>query len=225
MGLKDPVGKTVTFHEHPATIIGVVKDFNFESLHKELAPMIMSYNTDDNGVVYVQVQQKDVQKAIALAQQIWKQYEPALPLEYSFVDDNLAKQYDKETRASKLFDAFAWITMFISCLGLFGLATHSAERRVKEIGIRKVLGADIIQIAALLSKEFVVLVLIAIVIAVPIVWIGMDKLLNYFAYRISLQWWVVIITSAVAILIAITTISFQAVRAAMANPVKSLRTE
>jgi len=225
MGLKDPVGKTITFHEHPATIIGVVKDFNFESLHKELAPMIMSYNTQDNGVVYVQVQQKDAQKAIALAQKIWKQYEPALPLEYSFVDDNLAKQYDKEARASKLFDAFAWITMFISCLGLFGLATYSAERRVKEIGIRKVLGADILQIAALLSKEFVVLVLIAIIIAVPIVWIGMDKLLNYFAYRISLQWWVVIITSGVAILIAITTISFQAVRAAMANPVKSLRTE
>jgi putative ABC transport system permease protein len=115
--------------------------------------------------------------------------------------------------------------MFISCLGLFGLATYSAERRVKEIGIRKVLGAGATRLASLLSREFIILVVIAIVIAIPIVWIGMTRLLNYFAYRISLQWWVFFVTAAIAVLIAVITVSFQTVRAAIANPVKSLRTE
>jgi len=146
-------------------------------------------------------------------------------MEYSFLDDQLARQYDKETRASYLFDAFSLITLFISCLGLFGLAAYSAERRTKEIGIRKVLGADIGQLASLLSKEFVLLVLIAIVVAVPVVWLGMDRLLNYFAYRISLDWWVFVLTCALAVLAAIVTVSFQAIKAAIANPVKSLRTE
>jgi putative ABC transport system permease protein len=225
MGLQNPIGQTIKFHERAGVIIGIVEDFHFESLHKELGPMLMEYQPDRTPFIYARVQQKDVLKTLSFAQKIWKKYESVLPLEYSFLDDQLAKQYDKETRASKLFDAFALITMFISCLGLFGLATYSAERRVKEIGIRKVLGADIGQIAALLSKEFVGLILIAIVIAIPIVWIGMDKLLKYFAYRISLQWEIFIITCGAAVFIAIATVSFQAIKAALANPVKSLRME
>jgi putative ABC transport system permease protein len=225
MGLQNPIGQTIKFHNQPGTIIGIVKDFHFESLHKELSPVLIEYTPEENSFLYARIEQKDAQKVIAFAQTIWKKYEPVLPLEYSFLDEQLAKQYDKEVRASRLFDAFALITMFISCLGLFGLATHSAERRVKEIGIRKVLGADIRQLAALLSKEFVVLVVIAIVIAVPVVWIGMDKLLNYFAYRISLEWWVFLMTCAAAVFIAIITVCFQTIKAAIANPVKSLRTE
>jgi putative ABC transport system permease protein len=225
MGLKDPVGQTIKFHDRPGTVIGVVQDFHFESLQKELQPALLEYAPGEGTVIYARVQQKDANEVIAFAQNTWRKYEPDLPMEYSFLDDQLARQYDKETRASYLFDAFSLITLFISCLGLFGLAAYSAERRTKEIGIRKVLGADIRQLASLLSKEFVLLVLIAIVVAVPVVWLGMGRLLNYFAYRISLDWWVFVLTCALAVLAAIVTVSFQAIKAALANPVKSLRTE
>jgi len=225
MGLQDPVGQTIKFHSEAGVVIGVIEDFYFEGYQRELAPAILEYNPDETSVVYARIQQKDAQKAIASAQSIWKKYESTLPLEYAFLDANFAKQYDKETRASKLFDAFALITLLISCLGLFGLATHSAERRVKEIGIRKVLGADIRHITLLLTKEFVVLVLLAIIVAVPVVWVGMDKLLDYFIYRISLQWWVFLVACAGAVFIALLTVGVQAVKAGVANPVKSLRTE
>ena len=225
MGFKNPVGQIIKFHEQPGIVIGVVKDFHFESLHKEIMPAIITHNPGDASFLYARIEQKDAQKVIAFAEKAWKEIEPVLPLEYSFVDEQLAKQYDKETRASRLFDAFAMITMFISCLGLFGLATYSAERRVKEIGIRKVLGAGAVRLAILLSKEFIVLIMIAILIAVPVVWMGMNKLLNYFAYRITLQWWVVLLTCSVAVLIAVVMVSFQTIRAALTNPVKSLRTE
>jgi len=225
MGLEKPIGETMRFRGDTGTIIGVVKDFHFEGLQKEIQPTVIKCNAREADFVYARIEQSKAQQLIYFTEKFWKQIEPALPLEYAFVDDQMAKLYDKETRASHLFDAFALITMFISCLGLFGLATYSAERRVKEIGIRKVLGAGTARLASLLSKEFIILVIIAIVIAIPIVWMGMTKLLNYFAYRISLQWWVFFVTAAIAVLIAVITISFQTIRAAIANPVKSLRTE
>lgn len=225
MGLKNPVGQVIKYHEQSGTVIGVVKDFHFESLHKELEPALLRYDTAESAIVYVKVPQQNTKEVIAYARKLWKKYEQQLPMEYSFLDDQLAKQYDKETRASHLFDAFSLITLLISCLGLFGLAAYSAERRTKEIGIRKVLGAEVSQLAALLSREFIVLVVVAIVIAVPLVWLGMNKLLEYFAYRISLDWWVFLITCMAAIITALATVSFQAIKAAMANPVKSLRTE
>jgi len=225
MRLEKPIGQTIQFRGDTGTIIGVVKDFHFESLQREIQPTVIKYNPEEPGFVYARVEQRKAQQLINFTEKFWKQIEPALPLEYAFVDDQLARQYDKETRASHLFDAFALITMFISCLGLFGLATYSAERRIKEIGIRKVLGAGTTRLAGLLSREFIILVLIAIAIAVPVVWIGMTKLLNYFAYRVSLQWWVFFTTAAIAVLIAVITVSFQTIRAAVANPVKSLRTE
>ena len=225
MGLKNPVGTVIKFHEQPGTVIGVVKDFHFESLHKELEPALLRYDTEETAMLYAKVPQQNAKEVIAYAQKMWRAYEPVLPMEYSFLDDQLAKQYDKETRASYLFDAFALITLLISCLGLFGLAAYSAERRTKEIGIRKVMGANVSQLAALLSKEFIVLVLISMVVAVPLVWLGMTELLNHFAYRIRLDWWIFALTCVVAVLTALATVSFQAIRAAMANPVKSLRTE
>jgi putative ABC transport system permease protein len=225
MALQKPIGETIRFRGDTGIIIGVVKDFHFESLQKEIRPTVIKYNAEAPEFVYARVEQRKAQQLINFTEKFWKQIEPALPLEYAFLDDELARQYDKETRASHLFDAFAVITMFISCLGLFGLATYSAERRVKEIGIRKVLGAGTTRLASLLSREFIILVVIAIVIAIPIVWIGMTRLLNYFAYRISLQWWVFLATSVVAVSIAVITVSFQTIRAAVANPVKSLRTE
>ncbi len=225
MGLKNPVGQVIKFHERPGTVIGVVKDFHFESLHKELEPALLRYDTEESAMIYAKVSQQHTQEVIAHAQKLWKKYEPQLPMEYSFLDDQLARQYDKETRASYLFDAFSLITLLISCLGLFGLAAYSAERRTKEIGIRKVMGANAGQLATLLSREFIVLVVAAIVISVPMVWLGMNKLLDYFAYRISLDWWVFVLTCVAAVLVAIVTVSFQAIKAALANPVKSLRTE
>lgn len=225
MGLKNPVGQTIKFHERPGTVIGVVEDFHYRSLHTVIEPALMELDPTEGGTVYVRVKQEHAKDVIAAAQNAWRKYEPYLPLQYAYLDEQLARQYDKETRAAHLFDAFAVITLFISCLGLFGLAAYSAERRTKEIGIRKVLGADVSRLAALLSKEFMLLVLIAIVIAVPLVWMGMEKLLGYFAYRIPLSWWVIALTSAGAMLMALLTVSFQAVKAAVANPVKSLRTE
>lgn len=225
MGLKKPIGETMRFRGDTGTIIGVIKDFHFESLQNEIQPTVIKYNTEQPAFLYARIEQRKAQQLINFTDKFWKQIEPALPLEYAFLDDQLAKHYDNETRASHLFDAFALITMFISCLGLFGLATYSAERRIKEIGIRKVLGAGTARLAGLLSREFIILVLLAIVIAIPIVWMGMTKLLNYFAYRISLQWWVFFVTAAIAVLIALITVSFQTIRAAITNPVKSLRTE
>lgn len=225
MGLKNPVGQTIRFHEQPGTIIGVVKDFHFESLHAPIMPAILRFSNESPVFIYARIGQKDAQKLIAFAENFWKKVEPVLPLEYAFVDDQLARQYDKETRAARLFDAFALITMFISCLGLFGLATHAAERRIKEIGIRKVLGADVPGLSMLMAREFVILVSIAIVLAVPVVWICMDRLLNFYAYRIQLSWWVFAVVCLASAVVAIGTVSFQAVRAALVSPVRSLRTE
>lgn len=225
MGLKNPVGQSIKFHDQRGIVIGIVKDFHFESLHTELAPAIMRYDPSSAVALYVHVQPDRLQTFINHAQNLWKQFDNKMPLEYKFLDDQVALQYDKENRAKKLFDAFTFITLFISCLGLFGLATHSAERRVKEIGIRKVLGASIINITSLLSKEFFVLLLIAICISVPLVYLGMSKLLQYFAYRITLQWWVFALTSFVVISAAMLTVGFQTIKAARLNPVKNLRNE
>lgn len=225
MGLKDPVGQSIKFHNEPGTIIGVVSDFHFESMHSELMPAIFEYNPEHGVFLYVRVEPQHAQKVIAAAEQVWKKYEPNLPMEYQYLNDVIAKQYDRETKASRLFDAFAIVTMLISCLGLFGLTTYSAERRVKEIGIRKVLGAGVGRIAVLLSTEFIRLVIIATFIAIPIVWWAMNSLLEDFAYRVSLSWWVFALTSLGAIGLALATMSYQAIKAGLANPVKSLRTE
>lgn len=225
MGLKDPVGTAVIWNGTKGTIIGVVKDFHFQSMHTEMMPAIMEHVSESNGALYVRVQPQYAQSVIATAEKVWKKHESIMPMEYHFLNDNIAAQYDKETRASRLFDVFAIVTMLISCLGLFGLTTYSAERRVKEIGIRKVMGAGVRHIAVLISTEFVRLVIIATIIAIPIVWYSMNRLLENFAYRIFLNWWVFAITSLGAIGIALFTMSFQAVKAGLANPVKSLRTE
>jgi putative ABC transport system permease protein len=225
MGLKNPVGQTISFRDKPGTIIGVVKDFHFQSAHKEQMPALIQYTVEKGAFLYARVQPQHAKKVIAAAEQAYKKYEANLPMPYHYLNDQIAAQYDKETKAARLFDAFALVTMLISCLGLFGLTTYSAERRIKEIGIRKVLGAGVARIAVLLSAEFIKLVIIATIIAIPIVWYSMNKLLQDFAYRISLSWWVFGITAFSAVIIAIVTMSFQAIKAGLANPVKNLRTE
>ncbi len=165
------------------------------------------------------------QQAIAATQKQYKKYAGNIPFSYNFLDKSFEAHYKSEQHAGLLFNVFAGIAIFISCLGLFGLATYTAQVKIKEIGIRKVLGASIAGIVKLISKDFLKLVVISIVIATPVAWWAMNKWLQDFAYRIDISWWVFVVAGVIALLIAIVTVSFQSIKAALANPVKSLRTE
>jgi putative ABC transport system permease protein len=175
--------------------------------------------------VYVKTTGRDAHKAIAAGEKVWKGYGSDFPFEYSFLDDDFNKMYTDDQRLARLFNVFAVVTILISCLGLLGLATYTAQVRTKEIGIRKVLGASIISITRLLAREFIVLVLLAFVIATPVAWFFMNKWLRDFVYRIHINGWIFLMTGLIAVAIALLTVGFQAIKAAVANPVKSLRTE
>jgi putative ABC transport system permease protein len=223
-GIKDPVGKSFTLWENKGTIIGVVKDFNYASLKKNIEPAVFCY-APHNTFMYIKTNGKDAPAAIAAAEKVWKEYGSESPFSYSFLDDDYNQMYQADERTGILFNVFAAIAILISCLGLFGLATYTAQVKTKEIGIRKVLGANISNITSLLAKEFIVLVFIAFIIAAPIAWFAMNKWLQNYVYRINISWWIFVVTGLVAIVIALLTVSFQAIKAAIANPVKSLRTE
>jgi putative ABC transport system permease protein len=223
-GIKDPVGKSFALHEKKGTIIGVVKDFNYASLKTAIEPAIFYYNPS-GWTVYVKTTGRDAQKAIAAGEKVWKGYASEFPFEYSFLDDEFNKMYTDDQRTGRLFNVFAVVAILISCLGLLGLATYTAQVKTKEIGIRKVLGASISSITRLLAREFILLVLIAFVIATPVAWFFMNKWLRDFVYRIHINGWIFLVTGLIAITIALLTVGFQAVKAAVANPVKSLRTE
>lgn len=223
-GIKDPVGKSFTLWQNKGTIIGVVKDFNYASLKKAIEPSIFYYDGACWGM-YVKTTARDASKAVAGAAKTWRQYSSDFPFDYSFLDDDFNRMYKNDQRIGTLFNVFAIVAILISCLGLFGLATYTAHVKTKQIGIRKVLGASVTSIIGLLAREFILLVLVAFVIASPITWFGMNKWLQDFAYRISISWWMFLITGILAVMIALFTVGFQAIRAAIANPVKSLRTE
>lgn len=208
-------------------IVGVVKDFNFESLREPVTPFGFQIGNDPAGFNYLVVHTKPnaVSSVLQTAQNEWRRLNPTEPFEYSFLDADFMKNYEAETRLSALVQYFTLIAIIISCLGLFGLATFSAEQRTKEIGIRKVLGASVTGVVTLLSKDFLKLVALAVVIASPLAWYVMNKWLQNFQYKTSIGFSVFAITTVVAMLIALITISFQAIRAALSNPVKSLRTE
>ncbi|HNP22259.1 MAG TPA: ABC transporter permease [Panacibacter sp.] len=227
------IGQKVYFDwqgsKYDFNIIGVVKDFHFEDLHLAIEPYAFQVLANNNMAAFnymvVHAKQGDMGAVINAAQASWKRLNPNEPLEYSFLDADFQKNFEAESRLSSIVLYFTIIAILISCLGLFGLATFSAEQRIKEIGVRKVLGASVGGIVTLLSKEFLVLVGIAVVIASPIAWFVMNKWLQNFVYRTSIGWQVFAITTAIALFIALATISFQAIKAALANPVKSLRTE
>jgi putative ABC transport system permease protein len=225
MGLKDPIGKSFTFHDVKGPIIGVVKNFHFKSVREKIEPFVFFNMPGWRSVIYVKTTGQEARQALAGVEKVWKQFNPAYPFEYAFMDETFERMYKGEQRIGVLFNAFAFVAILISCLGLFGLATYTAETRTKEIGIRKVLGANVGNIVALLSKEFVKLVLIANVIAWPLAWWVMHRWLEDFAYRIDLSWQVFVLAGVAALLIALITVSYQALKAALANPVKSLRTE
>ena len=209
-------------------IIGVVKDFHFEDLKTAIKPFGFTLNDrDDSNYNYMIAHTKAgyISAILTTIEANWQKINPNEAFEYSFLDDDFQKNYKAENRLSSIVSYFTFIAILISCLGLFGLATFSAEQRTKEIGIRKVLGASVGGIVALLSKDFIKLVALSVVIASPIAWFVMNKWLQDFAYRLPISWTVFAITAAVALLIAFLTIGSQAVKAAVANPVKSLRTE
>ena len=225
-GIKEPViGKRLTFHGIKGVIAGVVKDFHFQNMHQKIAPLLMQYDKNWRGKMYVRTTGKDAARALAAVESLWKKYNPDYPFEYIFLDDLFADLYKTDTHVGQLFNCFAVITILISCLGLFGLVTFTAESKVKEIGVRKVLGAGVPQIVTLLSKDFLVLVLVAAVIAFPLAWYGLNSFLQGYAYRTNLSWWVFALAGVITLLIAMLTVSFKCVQAALANPIKSLRTE
>ena len=203
----------------------MVKDFHFASLREKIEPAVFYHNPNNNYQLYIRTTGKDAPNAVAASEASWKQYNPGFPFNYVFLDETFNSLYNSEQRTGTLFNAFAAIAIFISCLGLLGLAAYTAQVRTREIGVRKVLGASVSEIILLLATDFVKLVLVAIVIATPVAWYAMNKWLEGFAYKINIGWVVFLLSGTIAVLIAFITISFQSIKAALANPVRSLRTE
>lgn len=215
----DNEGKKGIYH-----VIGVVRDFNFKSMHERISPLVMVLGRND-GMIIVKAKTRDIAGLLATMKKEWTDLKADAPFAYSFLDDRFKNTYQSEQKTGLILGIFSGLTIFVACLGLFGLATFTAEQRTKEIGIRKVLGSSVTGIVSLLSKDFLKLVLLAFLIASPLAWWAMNKWLEDFAYRIQITGWVFLLAALLALFITLVTISFQAIRAAMANPVKSLRAE
>jgi len=224
-GNTDPVGKTIIRSgQLEYKVIGVVRDFHYMSVKMKIAPLMMLLGNNYGGVI-VKANTTDIGSFLADARQHWKTYNPGAPFSYYFLDDRFATMYLAEQRTGRLFTAFTIIAILIAGLGLFGLAAYMVEQRTREIGIRKVLGASVSSVLLLVSKEFLLLVGVAFIIAVPVTWWAMSEWLHEFAYRTPVSWWIFPLAGAAALLIALFTISFQTTRAATSNPVDSLRAE
>jgi putative ABC transport system permease protein len=221
----EAIGLSVGMYPNDAKIVGVFKDFHYKSLQQIIEPLTIRVFPNKYRVLSIRLHTQHLQQTISAIEKVWKQWAPQRPLEYSFLDESFNRQYEAELKFGQVFGVFSALAIFIACLGLFGLAWFSVQQRTKEIGIRKVLGASVSNIVQLLSKDFIKLVLVAAVAAFPVAWYAMHTWLEDFAYRIGIPWWVFFAAGIVAIAIAFITISFQAMKAAIANPVKSLRTE
>ncbi len=206
-------------------VIGVIQDFHYKSLHEKVTTSVIHIYPQVSFKIAVKLNTADMKNTIAFINNTWNKFSPGYPLDFKFMDDTYGKMYKAEENLGSLIWIFTIMAIFIGCMGLFGLAAFSAEQRIKEIGIRKVLGASVLSITALLSKGFVRLVLISSLIAFPIAWWAMNKWLEDFSYRITISWWVFLVAGIAALLIALITVSFQAIKAAVANPVKNLRAE
>jgi putative ABC transport system permease protein len=204
-------------------IIGVVKDFHYKSLHEKVEPAVLQIYPEAYWKVAVKLKTAGIENTLAHVQNVWNTFTPEYPLEYSFLDESFNQMYKAEDKLKSLLWIFTGITIFVSCLGLFGLAAYAAEHRRKEIGIRKILGADVKGIVLLLTKGFIKLVVVSLLIASPVAWYFMNQWLQDFAYRIDISWWIFGVAGTMVILIALITISFQAIKAASANPIKNLR--
>lgn len=226
IGFKDPVGQTMTWNDKPYKVIGVIKDMLVESPYKPVRAMIFHISREEENLLTLRINPKlSASDAVAKISAVFSSFDPANAFEFRFVDESFNRKFREEERVGKLASCFAVLAILISCLGLFGLASFVAEQRTKEIGVRKVLGASVSNLWQMLSKDFVLLVLIASVIAVPLAWLGMNEWLDKYDYRTSIQWWIFAGAIAGALFVTLLTVSFQAIKAARANPIKSLRTE
>jgi putative ABC transport system permease protein len=221
----DIIGKKFSQWGRQGEIIGVVKDFNYTSLHRNIEPLTLPFAPYESRYLSLKVKSENISTTIKEVGEVWSKLVPHRPFLYSFLDDDFNRQYQADFMFRKLFTSFSCLAIFIACLGLLGLATYTAEQRTKEIGIRKVMGADLRNIILLLSKDFIKLVLIAIIIATPISWYTMNRWLEGFAYRMEVHAWIFILAGCIALSIAVFTISYQSIKSALMNPVSSLRSE
>jgi putative ABC transport system permease protein len=222
---EEAIGKKMLLGDHrPGEVKAVIKDFHFASLHTPVEPLIL-FPGDWGTNLIVKTTGNNIAGTISFIESKWKELAPHRPFEYRFMDEDFQKLYSSEMRTGKVFTIFAGIAILLACLGLFGLAVYATQQRIKEIGIRKVLGASVSGITVLLSSKFLGLIAIAFLVASPISWFVMHKWLEDFAYRVDISWWVFAIAGLSVLLITLITVGFQAIKAAVSNPVKSLRSE
>lgn len=205
-------------------VIGVVKDFHFRSLHERITPLVMTLS-GDAGTMIVKVKTQNMKALLSGLKNQWDAFKPEMSFAYTFMDERINNTYLAEQKTGQILGVFAGLTIFVACLGLFGLATFTAEQRTKEIGVRKVLGASVVSVVALLSKDFLKLVVVSILIAMPVAWYGMDKWLQGFEYRTDISWWMLALAGIISVAVALFTVSFQSIKAALMDPVRSLRSE
>ncbi|MEM6698853.1 MAG: FtsX-like permease family protein, partial [Bacteroidota bacterium] len=230
VGWQDPIGKRLNYDDRQYVVIGVMKDFHPQSLHYDIEPFAIfheSSNSYDQGRTYaaVKISAGEDRTVLDQVKKLWSDFAPQAPFSFSFLDEDINAQYQSEERLASVLSAFTFLSIFIACLGLLGLITYITQQRTKEIGIRKVLGASVSSIVGLLSKDFLKLLFIALIIASPIAYYFMQNWLQNFAYSIDIQWWIFAFAGFAAIIVAFLTVSFQSVRAALVNPVESLRNE
>ncbi|GAB4056092.1 ABC transporter permease [Spirosoma litoris] len=225
MGMKNPIGKEIEFWHGKGPIIGLISDFHIQSLHQPIAPLILAFDDKNASYFLVKLRAGQTTQALADIKRITAEFNPNYPFAYQFIDEVYGRLYQSEQQLSALINYFGILAVVISCLGLFGLATFTAEQRTKEIGVRKVLGATVASLVTLLSQDFLKLVIIAIVIASPLAWWVTNQWLQNFAYKTDISWWIFALAGLLAIGIALLTVSYQSIKAALMNPVKSLRSE
>ena len=225
LGLTDPIGARLMQGNTVNTVIGVMRDFHSQSLHKEIGPLFLQYRRNLLYTLGLKIEGENLPETVAFMEKIWKRFLPEKPFEFSFLDESLDQLYREEMRVGQLVGTFALLAILVACMGLFGLAAFTAEQRTKEIGVRKVLGASVRSVVLLLSKEFARLVLIANVLAWPVAYFAVGDWLQHFAYRVDVTWWVFGLAGMSALLIALGTVSYQALRAAVADPIDALRYE
>jgi putative ABC transport system permease protein len=221
MGWKKPIGQAIEGFNHKGHVTGVVSNFHYSSMHNPIAPLVMVYNGAKTSSMLVKMAPGEL-KVVKAA---WQSYFPDVPFSYSFLDDGFNAMYQKDITSINLFNYFTLLSILIACLGLYGLAWLVATQRTKEIGIRKVLGAAVSQLLVLLAKDFVKLVAVASVLAIPLTWLIMNKWLTTYAYHININWWLLSLPVGVILIIAVAVISYQTIKVAITNPVKSLKSE
>jgi ABC-type antimicrobial peptide transport system permease subunit len=225
LGYEDPIGKSVTLYDRKGSIVGVIEDFNFKSAHQKIEPLILRIDPSRDRHAFVRIEGGDVSDTLGTIEKIYNKHNPEYPFTFAFLDESLNSLYESDKRTGTLFHYFTILAIFISCLGLFGLASFMIEQRTKEIGVRKVMGANLPRITVLLTKDFLKWIVAANVIALPIAYFAMQTWLNNFAFRTTVSVWIFVLAASFALVIALATVSYQSIKAARANPVDCLRYE